>query len=209
MHESTQVCVVVFVVAAYYLFVLAVLRVCKRSIFEAAEPVRLCYAALIWTLCVFSVFTAAALRTPNDTPAGGTDTWFTAGWGTGLSVLGVRINTWYKYLLIVLYQITRCVLGSLIANVFRPFLVAEVQSKALNKSLDRRKKPKILGAQFSTTVFAFLAMITDMFLYLKQMDMSLISLFTALSVDAICTNYVLDATAHDVKMGLNFSLLHI
>jgi hypothetical protein len=28
-------------------------------------------------------------------------------------------------------------------------------------------------------------------------------------VDAICTNYVLDATAHDVKMGLNFSLLHI
>lgn len=196
MVTRLEVSAVVVVTLTFVVVAFACLRLFQRQIFAAREPLVLCYTAALWTVAVFSVFAWAAQRAKREDRVyeGADEGWFTAGWETGLSVLGVPIDTAFKYQLILLYQILRGIQGSLINNVFRPFLVAEVQSKANNKGVDRSKKGKIILAQSCVTMFGFMAGITDMFLFLAQIDLSVTSLAIALITDAVCTNNVLAAT---------------
>ena len=196
MVRGVEVGTVVVVTVTFVIASFASLRLFQKQIFAAREPLVLCYTAAVWTVAVFSVFAWAAQQAKRRHHVVVADDggWFSAGWETGLNVLGVPIDTAFKYQMILLYQILRSIQGSLISNVFRPFLVAEVQSKANNKGVDRSKKGKIILAQSCVSMFGFMAGITDMFLFLAQIDLSATSLVIALITDAVCTNNVLAAT---------------
>lgn len=120
-------------------------------------------------VCLFysmvAVITTAIVATYQANPSSGlftTTSWFSAGWHTGLSVFSIRIDTWWKYTIIMLYQIMRSFLGSLVVNYFRSFLLTEIQAKGSTNRLYSINT--VMFAQFAYNVFSFYSALTDSYL---------------------------------------------
>ena len=133
------------------------------------------YFCLLYS--VTAVVATAAVVAKQTNPSTGlftTTTWFTAGWNTSLSVFSIRIDTAWKYTVVVLYQIIRSFLGSLVVNYFRSFLLTEIQSKAAaaTRTYSRTYIAAVMGAQFSYNVFSFYSALTDSYLMLSQADLT-------------------------------------
>lgn len=151
-----------------------------------SDPLFLPFASVVWTACVVAVIVTAATTVKDPHPPFGAASWFVGGWKTGLSIFGVPIDTWWKYTLVLNYQITRSVLGSLLGNIFYPFLTVEVRAPAA--APQSRAVPAILLAQTSSTLFFFFASVTDTFLFLSQCDISFIALGVGMTCDAFITH---------------------
>lgn len=130
----------------------------------------------------------------------GTTNWFSFGWQTGLLFFGIPIDRWYTYLLIVWYQITRSVIGSLLSTVFSPYLVA-VQNKSNPVRPQHRRLIKL--AQLCKGGFGWVAAITDLFLYLSQVDIALISLAVGSAFDWESTEQIMAAAAETQASTVN------
>ena len=155
------------------------------------DPLALPFISLGWTLAVATVVVCLAEVLPH--PGSGvlsSSDWFRGGWGTGLTLFGIGINSWWKYGLVAAYQTTRSILGSLLGNVFRPFLVVQVQG-ARGGSEHASRRMRVMLAQAACTIFSFFAGVMDMFLYLSQVDLSLVALVSTLAADSVCTSAAL------------------
>ena len=148
-----------------------------------------------WSIVAIT-FTAALAATETNKPSGilTTKTWFSAGWNTGLSVFSIRINNWWRYLCVVIYQIVRSFLGSLIINIFRSYLIVKIQASSSGKKSDSPAQEfddvplwKLIGAQLAFNFFIFHASIMDSWLMLSQIDMTLITVSVTMLADSICT----------------------
>jgi hypothetical protein len=194
MREAAQICAVVFGTLAWVIILYGGVIRFKSRLISPKMPLRLAYISFYWTVLVVAGFVAwNRFQQSESTNALGSKSWFNVGYKFGLTIFSIPIDTWWKYFFVVQYQITRSVMGSLLANVFRPFMLAEVQSKMHNGGIDRRETIPILFAQASVTIFGFVATITDLFLYLSQVDISVISLVITLISDATATRAVLEA----------------
>jgi hypothetical protein len=116
--------------------------------------------------------------------------WIGAGWSPELLFMGIRIDTWYAYMFIINYQITRCILGSLLANAFQPY-VNMLQGKILSQALTQEEKITIVLARFCVDTFGFVSSLTDLILYIAQLDISLISFGVSALTNGIGTWIVL------------------
>jgi hypothetical protein len=160
--------------------------------------------------------------------------WFSAGWNSELVFLGVRIDNGLRYGLIINYQITRCILGSLLSNAFQPYVmtllsqliappkegaaargavdarVAELAavedqyqrleraddgSMAPSTSLSPRRRPVVVSHLILARVFcdvtSFITYLTDLILYVSQVDIFLISAVSTILTNSFSTWLVL------------------
>jgi|694.fasta_scaffold05145_1 hypothetical protein len=116
--------------------------------------------------------------------------WFVVGWTNDLNFFNIFIETWWEYTLLLMYNIGRTVLGSLVANVFRPLLVLQ-QSRLLTTEISESDAMKFVFAQAVVTVFAFFSAVTDIFLALTQIDVTAVALVVTLIIDGFATHSIL------------------
>lgn len=183
---------VVGILLAYVILLFGVIRRYASSLAHEKVPMTLPRVSLVWFLAsmvAFMVWNARSDPRPANVTA---RSWFSGGWADNFYLFNIRIDTWWKYTVIVIYQMTRSVIGSLLSNIFKPFMVTEVQSKLLNNQTDIKCRNDILFSQFAVTLFTYFSNITDLFLYLAQIDVSLVSLGVTLLSDGGSTFLMLE-----------------
>jgi hypothetical protein len=206
--EPIEAVLVAVLTVTYTAFIFGLLEVFRDVIITTKEPVLLPILAFVWTAVVVAVFVKLGMDQDANSQLFGTRTWFSYGWRTGLTVFNVRVDTWWKYSLVVDYQITRALLGSLLANVFRPYLLMRVQAVTHSSTLDAAQNTTVvILSQSAVSAFAFFATVTDMFLYLSQCDISLVALLVTMVSDGLATFAVLHkkgaaATPQDIERVL-------
>lgn len=145
------------------------------------------YVCVGWSLVAIALTaTLASIQTNASTGILTTKTWFSAGWHTGLSIFSIRVDNWWRYLCVVVYQIVRAFLGSLITNIFRSYLVVEVQ---VSKKEPKDETAQIIFAQLAFDFFVFYVSITDSWLMLSQMDMTILTMGVTMLADGQSTYY--------------------
>jgi hypothetical protein len=183
------------VVGIVVLYVIALFWVIEKNAAKLAHekvPMTLPKIGFIWfcvSLALFIFWNSTSGTMPLNIPK---RNWFSGGWAFNFYLFSIRIDTWWKYLIIVIYQVTRSVIGSLLSNIFKPFIMTEVQSKMLNSNTDIARRNDILWAQFAVTLFSYFSTITDIFLHIAQIDVSLISLVVTLIADGGATFMLLE-----------------
>jgi len=197
---GVQAAVVTVVTVIVFLLELKVIDGVKRRLIREANDKThretqiavvhaLPFGCLAWTIFV-AVSAAVVVKVGGGNTRGsstsatlGTSAWFNVGWaGSTTSFFGVSINTWYAYLLVINYQITRCILGSLLSNIFKPFIIT-LQSNLLQSSKLGVDIRWLLLAQACVTVFSSFSYLTDIFLYLSQVEIAIVSLAVTLLID--------------------------
>jgi len=136
---------------------------------------------------------------PQGDPADGlftTKTWFSAGWNTGLSIFSVKVNTWWRYLILIIYQIVRSILGSLLTNAFRSYITVNIQSGGGRKA-DPGDTARVVSSQLAYNFFIYYSSLTDSYIMLSQLDLTIITTASTMLTDALSTIYFMSG---DVKV---------
>ena len=158
--------------------------------FIVRERLFIPYVCLTWS--IIAIVVTAVVASAQSDPAEGiftTKSWFSYGWNTGMSMFSIRINTWNRYLAVIIYQVLFCacetlipnpssliqfhrlgkvvrsILGSLLVNVFRSYLLVSIQSG--QHTTDARLM-EVLGAQAAYNIFVFYSSLTDSYIMLSQ-----------------------------------------
>lgn len=196
MLYAVECFLVALLTSVWTVFVAFMVYINDDELIRKDVPLLLPNVALAWTVGALVMIFLWRSQTDNpiNTLSLGGTTWYAAGWTYGLLFFGIPIDTFWKYVIIVNYQITRTILGSLLSNVFTPFLVANVQNKAIHKTLDGRQTFKILLALNAVNLFGFVATLTDIILYFAQIDVALISLGIKMISDTVSTYGVLESS---------------
>jgi hypothetical protein len=124
-----------------------------------------------------------------------TTSWFVVGWTHNLNFFNIFIETWWEYTLLLMYNIGRTVIGSLVSNVFRPLLVLQ-QSRLLTTEISNGDAMTFVVGQAVVTVFGFFSAITDIFLALTQIDVTAVALVVTLIMDGFATHSILSSRIH-------------
>jgi hypothetical protein len=195
MLYSVQVVLVVILTIAFTIFFASIAYAFRKTLVSGGKtgiPLGLPYVAAVWTgLVIVFTFVARTYAAKSNQLGITSANWFTAGWKGQLTYFGIPIDTWWRYLIVVCYQVGRSILGSLISNVFKPFLLSEVQNQLLNTRIDSTKTAEIIMAQGFVTMFGYVSALTDLFLFLSQLDMSLITVAITLISDSASTYSIL------------------
>ena len=198
MAAAWQIATVLLVLAAYYAAVFAAVQLWLKERLQR-DRLLVPYLSLCWTAAVLAA--TATLSARNSDPSEGlftTRRWYSAGWDTGLSVFSLRVDAWWKYLLVLLYQATRAIMGSLINNFFYSYLTVEVQAHGARRT--HRDRRAIMGAQAAANVFSYFASLTDVFIAMAQIDLSVLMLVTTMAADAVSTSYFVHADNDAIKL---------
>ena len=162
--------------------------------------------------CSYTTPSQSLIRTPLGTPsppAFTTTTWFSAGWRAGLSVFGIKVNSWWRYCIVLAFQISRSILGSLLTNIFRPHLTVKVQTIGTGrKALTRSETNAVVAAQASWNIFGFVASLSDSFLMLSQIDLSIITLVVTMLADSQSTYFIGEVDAKRTDTGSDCNSLN-
>ena len=158
---------------------------------EGQEPVYLPIAAAAWvvvTISSFSIVKAYAkpahvgLSTVHVPGAIGNSShaFFQLGWNTGLAIFGLEISTWWQYSILCIYQLTRAVLGSMIQNIFMPFLSATINSES---AVSQDTKKTALTGHGLCTLFVWWSNLTDILISASQVDLAIFNLIAREAAD--------------------------
>lgn len=127
-----------------------------------------------------------------------TTSWFVVGWTHKLNFFNIYIETWWEYTLLLMYNIGRTVIGSLVSNVFRPLLLLQ-QSRLLTTDLSNGDAMAFVIGQAVVTVFGFFSAITDIFLALTQIDVTAVALLVTLFMDGFATHSILKSRIRQTR----------
>ena len=206
-HSAQAVAVSVFAIA-WTAACFATVHTLRAEI--VMRPLGITYVALAWTV-IMIVFAACVSAVQSD-PSGGlftTTTWFSAGWRAGLSVFGIKVNSWWRYCIVLAFQISRSILGSLLTNIFRPHLTVKVQTIGTGrKALTRSETNAVVAAQASWNIFGFVASLSDSFLMLSQIDLSIITLVVTMLADSQSTYFIGEVDAKRTDTGSDCNSLN-
>ena len=106
---------------------------------------------------------------------------FSVGWLTGLAVFGTPVNTWQLYATVCVYQLTRAVLGSMVANIFTPFYGDIINS---TRRVPWVTMKNALVGHALTRVFLWWSLLTDVLISSSQLDLALFTLVATVCADA-------------------------
>ena len=111
--------------------------------------------------------------------------------GPAASPFGIRIDTWWKFWLVLALQTTRSIQGSLLLNIFWPHLMVNVQAADTSrKAIAYGDTVLVIVAQACWNIFGFVYTgLSDTFLMLSQIDLSVVTLVVTMLADAQCTAY--------------------
>ena len=103
MKRPLEVLLVVSISTAYTVALFAGVHAYRGPL--VAQPLVITFVSFVWVVLCIGFTTAVAFTADN--PSAGlftTTSWYTSGWDSGLSLFSVRIDTWYRYLVVVMYQ---------------------------------------------------------------------------------------------------------
>lgn len=197
-NYAVQSAGVVLVTVVWFLWLMWLTYLFRKQLVAANNPIAL--PAMCFTVGLVSILIAWQLvrvYSDPDVPLVSAfgRTWWSFGWKTGeLVFMGCRIDSPVAYTLIMVYQVTRCVLGSLLSNAFFPYMSA-LQSELLHEKIVN--KQPLLFARFLTDLYGSAASISDLILYVSSFDIFLVSSLTATVTNYIITFLLLNAEAKE------------
>lgn len=149
------------------------------------------FGCLLWTLGVSAaIVTLLKTSSSHGGFSVGSHAWLNVGWErSSLNFFGIQVNSAWSYFLVINYQIARCILGSLLSNIFKPYILGLQGGSKL--VFDRNQEYWLLSSQAAVTVFSSFSYITDIFLFLSQVDMSVVSLAVTMFIDWHSTSAVI------------------
>jgi hypothetical protein len=163
---------------------------CAPYLAKQNPPIALPLIVLSWTLVTFpSLVVWVRLKAPTGGFKSNTN-WFAVGWSANINFFNIAITNWWTYELLMVYNLGRTVLGSLVSNVFRPMLMIQ-QSRILTSELQPGDAALYVFGQSVVTVFGFFSAVTDLYLLLTQIDISVVSLLATLLMDGGATWMIL------------------
>lgn len=149
---------------------------------SSEEPTFLPKAVAFWSLA-----SAGALSAWHYAQGGSTSelvrtksSFFSVGWRSGLIVVGIPVNHWWIYLVIVLYQLTRAIFGSLVRNIHHPYYQSHTNNP---RPMDEAKKHNLLFGQALVNVFHWWSALTDVLFSASQIDLALCTLLVTIASD--------------------------
>ena len=116
-----------------------------------------------WLALIFSAGTIIAFVVLNQglPQAAASRSWFSSGWKQkGLYLFNIPINTWQSYTLLIVYQITRTILGALVSNIFRTYVSVNILG---SKNPNEKDRFFIMLGYAATTLFNYWTSVTDVF----------------------------------------------
>ena len=196
-NYASDVALVFVLTLSYYAAAFSVINYTRHYL--KCDPLLIPAVSVVWVIVV--VIATSILSSEIEDPASGlftTKGFYSAGWNTNLNVFRVRIDTWWRYEIVVLYQVTRAILGSLTSNFFTSFLTVEVQVRRTTRT--RRDTAKIMAAQACANIFEYFSALTDLFIAFAQVDLSIVMLVTTMVTDGLSTVYFCaDTTCVDAE----------
>ena len=199
MHYNAEVAVVCVVAISVTAILFAIIHACRKLVIRNRLVIP--WVCLSWSF-VAGLVTSITVATQTS-PAESlftTKSWLSGGWHTGMNLFSIKINSWQRYLLVLIYQIVRSILGSLLTNVFRSYLLVTIQSGAGGSKAHRDKIGWVLGAQAAYNCFTYASALSDSFILMGQADMTLVTMVVTVLSDAMSTVYFLtDADVGDAK----------
>ena len=110
-----------------------------------------------------------------------TSSFFENGPNDNLSILGVSINTYPKYIGLLLYTVVNTCIRSAVHNIVSPWVLLNVQ--------DKTKPWQKNSYEISTnlTIYIWFDWFVNMNVLLSQIDIALIDLFTEIAMSLIIT----------------------
>jgi hypothetical protein len=89
---------------------------------------------------------------------------------------------------VLLYQTTRSYIHCLVNDIFRPFIIVSIQSAgATSAQRSIREVALIVGAQSCVTVYSIFSEVADIYLFLKQIDFSILTTLALIIADGQMT----------------------
>lgn len=148
------------------------------------EPIRLANVSFWWAVVTFVAFLATRLTIADpDRVVKNTRGFFSVGYSDNLSIFDIYIDTYYGYALVLIYQITRAVLGTLLGQFYGPWLTNEVQSHEAGMKGDSRAA---VQSRMLQIIFSWWSGITDIFFAMSQIDITITVLVTMLITEYMC-----------------------
>ena len=174
------------VLLGYFLFLyLVFIQSGALNRYFRTKPYAFAWLGFIWTLVSSTALFvwSAQYSTPTNKNA---SSWFRIGPNDSLYLFNIPINTWWAYSIILIYQVTRSLVSSLISRVFSPFLITEISGKQLKvEPLSPTKGFYIQFALACATVNGYWGAASDIFLALTQIDLTLIGMLSTILFDSI------------------------
>ena len=193
----TVLCVGAFALGLFLAFALTdlnrVLTGQGRYPSSGETPVRLPLAAFTWTVCTAVAFYGwreaenKSLRDKSVLTSGGglnNAGYFSLGWSDGLFIFGIRIDTWWRYTIVLCYLQVRAVLASLMNALYSPWLSSSLYSAGGYRPPNRGAMRALLIGQAATTTAAWWSSITNVVTSTTQFDLAVVALLTSVAADA-------------------------
>jgi hypothetical protein len=86
---------------------------------------------------------------------------------------------------VVLYQVTRGLIASLISKVFGAFLITQVQNRQSKLPLSPTEAYSIMFGQACATVTSYFTSATDIFLALTQIDLTVVGMVSTIIFEGV------------------------
>lgn len=185
-------------------------------------PMGLPFVGLIWSVATAIGFVvwktlAGSVSLPSK------HAYFMFGWHENLVVFNVRIDVFWKYSILIIYQITRSVLLSMINAVYKPWLSDIRKNKSWEELCDSKDEPHdndnarksrkikfmitVISGQLCVSIVTWWSNITDIMLGVSQVDLALYMLFAASFTDAAIAYEQMDNNAKACKEEKNQDFL--
>jgi hypothetical protein len=161
-------------------------------------PIALPLVVFVWTMITLPGLVVWVQNKAVVGQVKTTTSWFVVGWTHKLNFFNIIIESWWEYTLLLMYNIGRTVLGSLVSNVFRPLLMLQ-QSRLLTSEISQKDASVFVFGQGVITVFGYLSAITDIFLALTQVDVTMVAVGVTLLMDGFATHGILSSRIRQNK----------
>jgi hypothetical protein len=168
------------VLAAFLIEVVLFLFFCKDL--DTKKP---CFT-IAWLAALFSVGSIITLITLNvgKPQASAGRNWFSSGWtNSGIYLFNIPINSWQSYSMLMVYQISRTIIGALVTNIYRTYI--SVNILGAKRPLEKERFFIMLGYA-ATTAFNYWVSVTDIFIILTQWPFTIVALVSQIASDSLC-----------------------
>ena len=188
MNYAAQVSVVCIVAISVTILLFSLVHAFRKQV--VVNRLVIPYVCLAWSLTAATVISiTVATQTSPAESLFTTKSWLSGGWHTGMNLFSIRINSWQRYLLVLIYQIVRAILGSLLTNVFRSYLMVTIQGGSGGAKARKDKTGVVLGAQAAYNCFSYASALSDSFILMGQADMTFVTMMVTVLADGMSTIY--------------------
>lgn len=185
-----------------------------------SAPLHLPIVAFLWTVVTSSAFLVWRERVfrravaesggdddgPSGHPANDIYSFFHVGWTGHFVFLGVPVDNWVSYSLLVIYQITRGVIASLLEWIWSPFMSKMAAPSDCSEDdfhINARAIAQIQIGKALTTVSVTYSSFTNFVLTFTRIDLAIIGVLVHVLSDAVYINRSLLAKMNRASCAAN------